>query len=225
MIFKNRKEAGKLLSKKLLKYKNKKDVIMLAIPRGGVEVGFEISKTLNIELDIIVTKKIGLPGNEEFAIGAVGPDKKLILGRNALKKYNISAGEIKKYSGEIGNEIERRYKSYKGAYELPKIKNRRVIITDDGVATGFTIKSAVDYARNKSAKKIIVAVPVAPYGFVIELKDKVDEFICLHSPKDFFAVGEFYEEFPQLADDDVKRVLKKIKYIEKFAQKLIFQSS
>lgn len=209
MLFKNRSEAGKLLAKKLFKYKSRKDVIVLAIPRGGVAIGYEVANYLNAKPDIIVTKKIGLPGNEEFAIGAVGPDKKAIIDKETARIYNIGKAYLKKITEEIGKEIERRYKIYKGKYSLASIKNKTVIIVDDGIATGFTIKSAIQYAKNNNAKNIVVAVPVAPKSFRDKIKDRIDAYICLYEPEQFFAVGEFYDEFKQLSDEDVKRYLGK----------------
>ena len=206
MQFQNRNEAGKQLAKKLSKYK--KNAIVLAIPRGGVVIGYEISKALKVELNLIITKKIGLPGNEEFAIGSVGPDKKTILDEETVKIYNVKEDFLKKATKEIGKEIERRYKEYTGSYEPPKIKNKTAIITDDGIATGLTIKSAIEYSKSQKAKKIIVAVPVLSKDYVDKFKKMADEFIYLYAPKIFFAVGEFYQEFEQLNDGDVKKYLK-----------------
>ena len=208
MQFKDRHEAGRLLAEKLAKYKNKKNVVILAIPRGGVEIGFEVANALRLKLDIIVTKKIGLPNNEEFAIGSIGPNKKITLDEETVKIYNVSKDYIKDISKEIEKEIERRYKAYKGSYKLSRLNDRTVIIVDDGIATGLTAKSAVEYAKSQKAKKIIVAVPVAPIEFVNNFKNNVDEFICLYPAESFFSVSQFYGVFEQLGDADVKRYLK-----------------
>jgi len=180
MQFKNRHEAGVKLAEQLGNYKNSKDVIVLAIPRGGVEVGYEIAKYLNVKLDIIVTKKIGLPGDEEFAIGSVGPDKKAMLNEEALRVYNVPEDYISQEKMEMGREIERRYKTYKGRYELQSLKGKIVILADDGVATGFTTRAAIRYAKSQAPKKVILAVPVAPSDFGRQIKNEVDEFFCLH---------------------------------------------
>ncbi len=208
MRFKDRHDAGKKLAKELKKYKNKKNVIVLAIPRGGVEVGYGVSKFLNVPLDIIVTKKIGLPGDAEFAIGSVGPDKKIMVDEETLKTYNVSKGYIDNQLREIGKEIARRYKVYKGKYELHDLENNIVILIDDGVATGFTTKAAINYIKSQAPKKIILAVPVAPADFAESIKAEVDEFVCLHSTSFFFSISGFYESFPQLSDDEVKNYLK-----------------
>lgn len=208
MHFKNRHEAGIKLAEKLTEYKNNKDAVVLAIPRGGVEVGYEIAKSLNVKLDVIVTKKIGLPDDEEFAIGSVGPDKKVMLNEEAIKIYHVSEEYLKQKAREMGKEIERRYRAYKGKYELENLKGKIVILADDGIATGFTTKAAIGYIKSKNPKKIILAVPVAPSRFIQGITKDVDTFVCLHSTDTFFAIGHFYDNFRQLSDDDVKSYLK-----------------
>ena len=209
MRFKDRHEAGVKLAGELKKYKNNKKVIVLAIPRGGAEIGYEISRFLNAKLEIIVTKKIGLPDDNEFAIGSIGPDKKVILDEEAMKIYNVSKEYVNDMKREIGREIERRYKAYRGKYELQNLKDRIVILTDDGVATGFTTKAAISYTRLQKPKKIILAVPVAPADFSNNIKTEVDEFVCLHSTSLFFSISQFYDYFPQLEDEYVKKLLRK----------------
>ncbi len=211
MQFKDRHEAGIKLAEQLKKYKNNKDTIILAIPRGGVEVGYEIAKYLNLKLDIIVTKKIGLPGDEEFAIGSVGPDKNVMLNEETLRIYNVSEDYINEQKREIGKEIERRYRAYKGKYELKSLKDKIIILSDDGIATGFTTKAALQYIKLQNPRKIILAVPVAPSDFANQIKKEVDEFICLHSTNLFFSISQFYENFPQLRDEEVKRYLNNAK--------------
>lgn len=209
MRFKDRHEAGIKLAEQLKKFKNNKDVIILAIPRGGVEIGYEIAKFLNAKLDVIVTKKIGLPGDEEFAIGSIGPDKKVMLNEETIRIYNVREDELEDIKREIGDEIERRYRAYKGKYQLQNLKNKIVILTDDGIATGFTTKAAISYIKSQNPKKLVLAVPVAPADFAREIKKEVDEFICLHSTNRFFSISQFYENFPQLTDEEVKNYLNK----------------
>lgn len=207
MQFKDRHEAGKNLAEKLKHYKNKKNVVVLAIPRGGVVVGAEIAKFLKAKLDIVVTKKIGLPGDEEFAIGSVGPDKKVMLNEEAIRIYNVSREYLDNTAKEIGKEIERRYKAYKGKYELQNLKDKVVILTDDGIATGFTAKAAISYIKSQKPKKLILAVPVAPSNFANQIKNEV-EFLCLHQTSLFFSISQFYDSFPQLEDAEVKEYLR-----------------
>lgn len=206
MRFKDRHDAGTKLAGRLIGYKDNKDAIVLAIPRGGVEVGYEIAKFLNLKFDVVVTKKIGLPEDEEFAIGSVGPDKKAILNEETIKIYNVPKEYITKVTREIGREIERRYKAYRGKYELPVLKGKIVILTDDGIATGFTTKAAIEYIKSQNPKKVILAVPVAPASFADKISKDV-EIVCLHSSDKFYSISQFYKNFPQLEDEEVKKCL------------------
>ena len=208
MIFKDRHEAGQQLARELSKYKNKKDVIVLGIPRGGVEVAFNIAKTLKIPLSIVVTKKIGHPFESEFAIGAVSPGGHYSIN----KQYQAEAGEgyIKNTIKELTKEINRRYKEYTNE-KLPKLKNKIVILVDDGLATGFTMLSAVEYAQSQNPKKIIVAIPVAAQDSFEKVKAAANEVVCLQIPVFFAAVGGFYQNFMQLEDEEVKYYLKEDK--------------
>ena len=208
-MFKDRNEAGVKLAEKLRLYKGNGNVIVLAIPRGGVQVGHEISRFLNAQLDIIVTKKICLPDDEEFAIGSVAPDKKVMLNEEAIRIYNVPQDYIKEKTKKISKEIERRYRAYKGNYNLQNLKNKIVILTDDGVATGFTIRAAIGYIKAQNPEKIILAVPVSPLDFSNQIRKEVDEFVCLHSTNLFSSIGQFYGSFPQLSDEEVKKILKK----------------
>lgn len=208
MHFKDRHDAGIKLAEQLKKYKGNKDAIVLAIPRGGVEIGYEIAKALNVKLDVMITKKIGLPDDEEFAVGSIAPDKKVMLNEETIRVYNVREDYIKDKTREIGKEIERRYKKYRGKYELPSLKNKIAILADDGIATGFTAKAAISYVKSQKPKRIILAVPVAPADFSIEIKKEVDEFVCLHSTNQFFSISQFYEKFPQLEDKEVKSYLR-----------------
>ncbi len=208
MIFKDRHEAGQQLARELSKYKNKKDVIVLGIPRGGVEVAFNIAKTLKVPLSIVVTKKIGHPFESEFAIGAVSPGGHYSIN----KQYQAEAGEgyIKNTIKELTKEINRRYKEYTNE-KLPKLKNKIVILVDDGLATGFTMLSAVEYVQSQNPKKIIVAIPVAAQDSFEKVKAAANEVVCLQVPVFFAAVGGFYQNFMQLEDEEVKYYLKEAK--------------
>jgi len=204
MQFKNRHDAGKKLAPTLIKYKNKKDVIVLGIPRGGVEVAFDIAKILKVPLNIVVTKKIGHPSESEFAIGAVSPGNYIVDEEYKDKDY------IKKTVREMNQEIKRRYKEYTDG-KLPDLKNKIVIVVDDGLATGYTMLAAIKYVKSKSPKKVIVAVPVAAQDSYEKTKEAADEVISLQVPVFFSAVGSFYDEFIQLEDDEVKNYLEEAK--------------
>ena len=205
MLFKNRIQAGKQLAKKLSAYRNKKDVIVLGIPMGGVEVAFAVAKLLHVELNIIVTKKIGHPFNPELAIGAVSPDNYIID-----EDYKDKEGYAKKAIKELNAEIKKRYKKYAQG-KLPQLKNKIVIVVDDGLATGYTMLAAIKYVKSKSLKKVIVAVPVAARDSYEKVKALADEVVCLHVPIFFSAVGSFYHEFEQLEDKEVKQYLEEAK--------------
>ena len=201
MQFRNRLDAGKQLAEKLSAYKNKKDVIVLGIPRGGVEVAFSVAKALKAPLSVVVTKKIGHPFNPELAIGAVSPDNYIID-----EDYKDKEGYAKKAIKELNAEIKKRYNLYtKG--KLPQLKNKIVVVVDDGLATGHTMLAAIKYVRSKSPKKVIAAVPVAARDSFEKVKKIADEVICLHVPIFFSAVGSFYQEFEQLEDEEVKKYL------------------
>jgi len=207
MHFKSRKEAGRKLANSLLKYKGNKNAIILAIPRGGVEVGYEIANFLKIKLDVIITKKIGMPGDEEFAIGSVAPDKSYSINDRITSVYNISEKRIKELAREIGKEIERRYKAYKGSYSLPNLKDKIIILVDDGIATGFTTKAAIEFVRKQKPKKIILAVPVGPKDTILEMRKIVDDVVCPNASDNFFSISQFYEDFPQMEDIEIKKYL------------------
>ena len=205
MLFRNRIQAGKQLAGKLSAYKNKKDVIILGIPRGGVEVAFSVAKALKAPLSVVVTKKIGHPFNPELAIGAVSPDNYIID-----EDYRDKEGYAKKAIKELNAEIKNRYKLYTEG-KLPQLKNKIAIVVDDGLATGHTMLAAIKYVKSKNPKKVIAAVPVAAQDSYEKVKSIADEVICLHVPIFFNAVGSFYQEFEQLDDEEVISYLKESK--------------
>jgi len=203
MLFKDRHDAGKQLAKKLRKFKNKKDVIVLGIPRGGVEVAFEVAKLLRVPLSIVVTKKIGHPFEAEFAIGAVSPGNYIVD-----ESYEKEAGKeyIQNTVREMNREIKRRYAEYtKG--KMPELRNKVTIIIDDGLATGYTMLAAIKYIKSKNPKKVIAAIPVAAQDSFEKVKEIADVVVCLQVPVFFSAVGSFYQEFTQSEDEEVKYYL------------------
>jgi len=202
-MFKDRHDAGKRLAKKLLKFKGKKDTIILAIPRGGLEIGYELAKALNLKLDIIVTKKIPYPGQPELAIGAVGMNEE-ILNAELIKTENISPSYIKEQIKEIIKAAKDKYKRYHKQVPITNLKNKILILTDDGIAMGHTMAAAIIVAKKDKPKKIIVAIPVGSPEAVHMLNQMADEVICLQIPSNFFAIAQFYESFPQL--DDTKAI-------------------
>ncbi len=207
-MFYDRYDAGQKLASVLGNYKSKNDAIVLAIPRGGVVVGFEIAKALRLPLDIVVARKIGAPGNAEFAIGAVSEKGEVILNKDSISEYQISKDYIKKEAKTQRQEVKRRLAEYRGIKEPANLKDKIVVIVDDGIATGASIKAAISSVKADVPKKVILAVPVAPPDTIRELKKEVDEVICLETPETFFAVGQFYQIFDQTSDEEVKDILK-----------------
>ncbi len=219
--FHDRKEAGLLLAEKLKLYINnafssevkKESFIVMAIPRGGVILGDIVASELNVDLDIIICKKIGAENNPELAIGAVMADGSYIVNEDIVNRINISLGYISKQVELQKNEIERRLMEFRGNKEYHnKLKDKTIILIDDGIATGATILAAVKWLKEKHfCKRLIVAVPVAPLESSIldKLNQIADKVIVIFTPYDFAAVGQFYEHFDQVSDKEVKEIMKK----------------
>jgi putative phosphoribosyl transferase len=209
MIFKNRTDAGQKLAQALEKYKNAKNTVILALPRGGVVVGAEVAQKLNLPLDIVVPRKIGAPANPEFAIGAITETGEGIFEEMIIGAYGITESylqnEIKKEKAEAG----RRLTLYRGTRSPLDLKNKTVVLVDDGLATGLTMRAAVKTAKKSGAAKIVVAIPVTSPEAAELVKKEVDELIYLEAPAFFGAVGSFYKEFGQTTDDEVIDLLKK----------------
>ena len=207
MFFEDRKQAGEILFDKLKKYKGEKDLLVLGIPRGGVPVAKVIAEKLNAPLDVIVSRKIGAPGQEELAIGAVGPNGTYILDDELISRLQAKSDYIEEKIEDKKVEVEERLKEFRDDKPLYDLKGAVVILVDDGIATGSTVKASISFMRKKGAKKIILAVPVAPQDSVDELNELADEYIALHTPKQFYAVGQFYRDFPQISNEEVVKLL------------------
>lgn len=209
MAFINRLEAGRNLANKLGEYKGR--CLVLAIPRGGVEVGYALAQQLNCPLDIIISKKIPYPGQPELAIGAVCNDM-VSLDNSLISVHDISRSYVEDEINKLKATIKNRYTKLTGKTHFPDIRDKVVIVTDDGLATGHTFFAAVEFVKSQKPKKIIAAVPVGPPDNLEILKKKVDELVVLEVPEYFMAVGEFYGEFTQLTDEDVLSYLKKANF-------------
>jgi predicted phosphoribosyltransferase len=186
----------------LAKYKNEEGVV-LAVPRGGVPIGYYIAMEYNFPLEILLTKKIGHPGSSELAIGAVSLENEVIDDR-----HNISDAYIEEQVQIIRKSLQERYKKFMGDRKPMDLENKIVIIVDDGIATGNTILAAIKMIRAKHPKKIVVAVPVAPPRTAIVIEKEVDDFVCVSIPEEFFGVGQFYHDFSQVTDREVIELLK-----------------
>ncbi len=207
MIFRDRQEAGRLLAEELSFLKGKENLLVLAIPRGGVVVGSEVARALDAPLDVYITRKIGAPYNPELAIGAIASDGTLMLDRSLASRLGVSEEYIEAQSAREREEIERRMRSYRGHQPSPDLEGRRVILVDDGIATGATIEATIDALQKTDLEELILAIPVGPKETIERLKRKVDRLICLHAPEIFWAVGSFYMAFDQTTDEEVVALL------------------
>jgi len=203
MLFDDRYDAAQKLIPFLEKYKNTPGVVF-AVPRGGVSIGYYIAKHYNFPLELLLTKKIGHPLSNELAVGAVSMEDHIIDERHDLPDSYIE-GEVEK----IKNSLNEHYKKFMGDEHHPTdLKNKTVIIVDDGIATGNTMLAAIKIIRKQNPKKIVVAVPVAPPDTVEKIQEYADDFICLFTPDDFFGVGQFYEDFSTVSDEAVVQLFK-----------------
>ena len=201
-FFVDRVDAGKRLASALKNFSSKKGIV-LSIPRGGVVVGYMIAKTLNLPLDIIIPRKIGAPDNPELAIGAVAEDGTAILDQNLIKYLGVSREYVIEETERQKQEIKRRLKLYRQDASYADLKGLDVIVVDDGIATGSTMKAALASVKNRGASSITVAVPVGPPSTIEELKKMAARVVCLFTPEFFQAIGEFYRDFSQTSDEEV----------------------
>ena len=208
--FSDRVEAGKRLTSAMRDFAGKNGIV-LAIPRGGVVVGYEIAKALSLPLDVIIPRKIGAPDNPELAIGAMTEDGTIILDDNLITYIGVPRDYIKAESERKKHEIERRLKLYRQNEPYPSLKGLDVVIVDDGIATGSTMKAALASVKNRGASTVTVAVPVGPPSTIKELKKQADRVVCLYTPEYFQAIGQFYTDFNQTTDEEVIQLLKRNK--------------
>ncbi len=205
--FKNRREAGRNLANVLHNHADDVDVIVLALPRGGVPVGYEVAVQLKAPLEVFLVRKLGVPGHEEYAMGAIASGGIWFVNEDVVSKLGISRKEIQRIVEREQRELEHRMESYGREFSANDIRDRTVILVDDGLATGSTMRVAVKAVTQQHPKRIVVAVPVAPPSTLEELQREVDEVVCVHSPWDFNAVGQWYEDFSQTSDEEVKELL------------------
>jgi putative phosphoribosyl transferase len=206
-LFKDRSDAGKQLAEKLSEYKNKKDVLVLGLPRGGVPVAYEIAKHLNVPLDVFIVRKLGVPGHEELAMGAIATGDIKVMNEDVVRYLNIPEDLIDTEVARERLELQRRLELYRGSREFPYLENKTIILVDDGLATGATMKAAVSAINEQKANKLIVAVPIASEETCDEMGDRVDDIICLYTPEYFGGVGAWYDDFSQTSDNEVKGIL------------------
>ena len=205
--FRDRAEAGRLLAGKLKPYANRPDVVVLALPRGGVPVGFEIAKALHAALDVMVVRKLGTPGQEELAMGAITSGGVRVLNRSIVDALGIAESVIESVAAREQQELEQRERLYRGARTAPEIRDRVVILVDDGIATGATMRAAIAALRKQHPTRLIVAVPVAPRSTVRELQAEGEEVVCVRALEPFGAIGAWYENFAQVSNEEVSELL------------------
>jgi putative phosphoribosyl transferase len=205
--FKNRTEAGQLLAEKLNAYANRPDVLVLALPRGGVPVAYEVARALNAPLDVFLVRKLGLPGHKELAMGAIATGGVRVLNSEVVRSYDIPDILIDAVAATEQAELNRRERAYRGDRPPLDVRGRTVILIDDGLATGSTMRAAVAALKKQQPARIVVAVPIAPPETCDELRDEVDEVVCAATPEPFYALGLWYEDFSQTSDQEVRSLL------------------
>lgn len=214
MIYSDRREAGKILASKLTKYRDHPDVIVLALPRGGVPVAYEVAQTLNAPLDIFLVRKLGVPGHEELAMGAIATGEVRVLNDEVVEYLNIPESVIDEIAAEELRELKRRERAYRGDRAEPDVRDKTVILVDDGLATGSTIRAAAQALRQQGPKKIVVAVPVSAVQTCDEYRIGVDEIVCAVTPEPFLGVGRWYDDFSQTTDYEVHDLLERARAAE-----------
>ena len=207
--FKDRTDAGRQLAEKLVHYANREDVVVLALPRGGVPVGYEVAKKLNAPLDVFVVRKLGTPRNEELAMGAIATGGIRVLNDEVIKALGIAEEEIAFVESDQRKELERRERIYRGERPLPRIAGRTVILVDNGIATGTTARAAIAALRKLGPARIVVGVAVAPRSTYEQLEMEADEVVCIIVPEFFYAISPWYERFAQTTDDEVCSLLER----------------
>jgi putative phosphoribosyl transferase len=207
MLFKDRRDAGKQLAAKLQQYKDRQDVIVLGLARGGMVTAAEVAAHLHVFLNVIVVRKVGAPGNEELALGAIAEHGEGVFNDHLIGILGVSSDYLKKEVERQKRLLKERLALYRGTSATPELKGKTVILIDDGIATGASMRVAIHSVKDAGAKKIVLAVPVASPDSLNKIAKEVDETVCLHAPAFFEAVGSFYREFGQTSDDEVIHLL------------------
>jgi putative phosphoribosyl transferase len=207
--FSDRYDAGRRLAGELRAYANRHDVIVLALPRGGVPVGYEAAKALGAPLDVFVVRKLGLPGQEELAMGAIASGGVKVLAPDLIRAARVTEEDLQRVIASEQAELERRERQYRGDRPFPELKGKTVILVDDGLATGASMSAAVAALRQRGASRIVVAVPVAAPETCEAFRNTADEIICLETPEPFRAVGLWYDDFSQTTDEEVHDLLER----------------
>lgn len=207
MYFTDRFHAGRLLAASLSAYRRRKDIVIFALPRGGVAVGAEVAAVVEAPLDVIIVRKVGLPGYPEMAIGAITSGGVEHISENAVKRFQVESGDLQRVIAQEREEVIRQEKLFRGDRPFPGMTDKVAILVDDGLATGHTMRAAIAAIRLHGPREIVVAVPVGAPSTCRLLKRSVDDVVCLSAPRDFAAVGAYYEDFRPVGDDEVRQLL------------------
>ena len=207
--FQDRREAGQQLATQLTDYADRLDVIVLGLPRGGVPIAYEISATLHVPLDVCLVRKLGVPGQKELAMGAIAPGDVMVLNRDVIRSLQITQAALDTVTAEEQQELNRRDRAYRGDRAFPDLQKHTVLLVDDGIATGSTIRAAIATIRAAKAQAIVVAVPIAPAEVVKSLAAIVDRVVCLLMPEPLHSIGQWYENFDQTSDEEVRDLLRR----------------
>lgn len=202
----DRREAGRALAHEVRRFAGR-DAVVLALPRGGVPVGFEIARELNVPLDVFVVRKLGVPRYEELAMGAIASGGVRVLNEDVIRRLKIPQSAIDEVASDEQNELERRERQYRGDLPPTEVRGKTVILVDDGLATGATMRAAVQALRQTEAARLVVAVPVGARDSVVAMREVADEVVCPLQPEEFMAVGAWYEDFSQTTDEEVQELL------------------
>jgi predicted phosphoribosyltransferase len=205
--FRDRREAGRVLAEQLRRYAGRADVIVLGLPRGGVPVAFEVARELHAPLDVFIVRKLGVPGYEELAMGAIASGGVRVLNEDVVRQLAQPERVIEQVTAEEKRELQRREIEYRDGRPAPELRGRTLIIVDDGLATGATMRAAVMALKQREVAAIVVGVPVAAPETCAEIRQEVDEVVCATTPASFHAVGQFYEDFSQTTDEEVRELL------------------
>jgi predicted phosphoribosyltransferase len=206
-VFRDRTDAGRRLAAKLTPLAGRADVIVLALPRGGVPVGFEVARALAVPLDVFLVRKLGTPGREELAMGAIASGGVRVLNSDVVRALGITPDEIAEAAAREAEELRRREEAYRDGRPAPDLRDKTVILVDDGLATGSTMRAAVAAVRKLGPARVVVAVPVGAAETCQEFRPVADDVVCVDTPDPFVAVGNWYEDFAQTSDDEVRELL------------------
>jgi putative phosphoribosyl transferase len=210
--FPDRAAAGRELAQRLQPYANREDALVLGLARGGMPVAFEVADALQLELDVFLVRKLGVPGHEELAMGAIASGGVRVMNQEVLDRAGISAREVETVAAREQSELDRRERAYRDDRPPAAVADRTAVLVDDGLATGSSMRAAVTALRERDAAAIVVAVPIAPPQVCAELEREADAVVCAHTPEPFGAVGLWYDDFSQTSDDDVRAIVARARH-------------